>query len=126
MKNFLKSGLLPVALLAALLVASQFLQGQVGGRTLVFALASGTVLGLVLQRSRFCFYCHARDWFEDSNPRGLLAIVLALAVGVVVFMGGHRRRSRNVGCMAAMPADGVRETCDSAASDSVTRGRSAG
>ena len=83
MKIFLKSGLLPVALLAALLVASQFLQGQAGGRTLVFALVSGTVLGLVLQRSRFCFYCHARDWFEDSNPRGLLAIVLALAVGVV-------------------------------------------
>ena len=83
MKNFLKSGLLPVALLAALLVVSQFLQGQAGGRTLVFALATGAVLGLVLQRSRFCFYCHARDWFEDRNPRGLLAIVLALAVGVV-------------------------------------------
>lgn len=54
-----------------------------GGGGLAFALASGTVLGLVLQRSRFCFYCHARDWFEDGNPRGLLAIVLALAVGVV-------------------------------------------
>ena len=41
------------------------------------------VLGLVLQRSRFCFYCHARDWFEGGKPRGLLAILLALAVGLV-------------------------------------------
>ncbi len=60
-----------------------FQRSSPGGGGLAFALASGTVLGLVLQRSRFCFYCHARDWFEDGNPRGLLAIVLALAVGVV-------------------------------------------
>ncbi len=80
-----------VALLVALGVAAQALQGLPGGRTLVFALVTGAVLGLGLQRSRFCFYCHARDWFEDRNPRGLLAIVLALAVGVVgytVVLGG--------------------------------------
>jgi len=62
-----------------------------GGRTLAFALLAGTVLGLVLQRSRFCFYCHARDWFDRSDPRGLLSIVLALAVGSVgstVVLGG--------------------------------------
>ena len=69
--------------LVGLLVAAQWLQGQAGGRTLVFALATGAVLGLVLQRSRFCFYCHAREWFEGGNPRGLLAILLALAVGLV-------------------------------------------
>lgn len=63
-------GLLPPWLLA-----------REGGRTLVFALVVGGVLGLVLQRTRFCFYCHARDWFEARDPRGLLAIVLALAVG---------------------------------------------
>lgn len=72
-----------LALLAALVGGANQLQAQPGGRTLVFALATGVVLGLVLQRTRFCFYCHARDWFEDRNPRGLLAIVLALAVGVV-------------------------------------------
>lgn len=77
------TSLAAVALLVALGVAAQALQGLPGGRTLVFALVTGVVLGLVLQRSRFCFYCHARDWFEDRNPRGLLAIVLALAVGVV-------------------------------------------
>lgn len=85
------SSYIALALLAALLAAVPWLQGQAGGRTLVFALACGAVLGIVLQRSRFCFYCHARDWFEDRNPRGLLAIVLALAVGVLghtVVLGG--------------------------------------
>lgn len=79
--NFHSAGAL--ALLVALGGAAQALQGLPGGRTLVFALVTGAVLGLVLQRSRFCFYCHARDWFEDRNPHGLLALVLALAVGVV-------------------------------------------
>ena len=72
-----------LALLAALALAAQALQALPGGRTLVFALVAGAVLGLVLQRARFCFYCHARDWFEGRDPRGLLAIVLALAVGLV-------------------------------------------
>ena len=94
-----------MALLAALLVVSQFLQGQAGGRTLVFALATGAVLGLVLQRSRFCFYCHARDWFEDRNPRGLLAIVLALAVGVVGY-------TVVLGSWLPVPVPGnLRQTC---------------
>jgi hypothetical protein len=80
-----------VALLAALALSTRWIETQAGGRTLVFALVTGAVLGLVLQRSRFCFYCHARDWFEGGNPRGLLAIVLALAVGLVgytVVLGG--------------------------------------
>lgn len=54
-----------------------------GGRPLAFALGLGLVLGFVLQRSRFCFYCHARDYFEHRDSRGLLAIVAALAVGTV-------------------------------------------
>lgn len=69
--------------LATLAAVTHAVQGLSGGRTLAFALVTGVVLGVVLQRSRFCFYCHARDWFEDRNPRGLLAIVLALAVGLV-------------------------------------------
>ncbi len=79
--NFSHAGAL--ALIAALGVAAQAVQALPGGRTLAFALLTGGVLGLVLQRTRFCFYCHARDWFEERNPRGLLAIALALAVGVV-------------------------------------------
>ena len=74
---------LAFALVLLLGLSTQPLQSVPGGRTLVFALVMGAALGVVLQRSRFCFYCHARDWFEDRNPRGLLAIVLALAVGLV-------------------------------------------
>ncbi|MEG1771171.1 MAG: YeeE/YedE family protein [Comamonas sp.] len=58
-------------------------QTWTGGRTLVFALTLGIALGVVLQRTRFCFYCHARDWLQRDDPRGILAIALALAVGVV-------------------------------------------
>ncbi|QKV53471.1 YeeE/YedE family protein [Comamonas antarctica] len=71
---------------AALLVLlgwfSTQLQTWTGGRTLVFALSIGMALGVVLQRTRFCFYCHARDWLQRGDPRGILAIVLAWAVGV--------------------------------------------
>ncbi|GKT16145.1 YeeE/YedE family protein [Acidovorax sp. SUPP2522] len=77
------AGLFSWGLLVAVGVAALALQAQPGGRTLAFSLAVGAVLGVVLQRSRFCFYCHARDWFADGNPRGLLALVLALAVGTV-------------------------------------------
>ena len=51
----------------------------------------GACAGRAAGRSRFCFYCHARDFFERGDPRGLLAIVVALAVGTVgmhVVMGG--------------------------------------
>ena len=61
-----------IGLLASLLLGAHALHAEPGGRTLAFALLTGGLLGLVLQRSRFCFYCHARDWFEDGNPRGAL------------------------------------------------------
>ena len=70
-------------LLLALWPLANALQQRDGGRILVFALAIGVALGLVLQRSRFCFYCHARDWLQRDDPRGILAIIAALAVGVV-------------------------------------------
>ncbi len=72
-----------VLVVAGLSAIAQALGTRGDGRTLVFALGLGAALGLVLQRSRFCFYCHARDWFEGGDPRGLLAILLALAVGTV-------------------------------------------
>lgn len=77
-------GLLAAVAVLLLLAAGVHLLGErSGGRALAFALGLGAVLGIVLQRSRFCFYCHARDYFEGGDARGLLAIVLALAVGTV-------------------------------------------
>ncbi|SHF64518.1 hypothetical protein SAMN02745117_02356 [Lampropedia hyalina DSM 16112] len=72
-----------VGLLIALGLAGFWLQGQTGGRTLVFALVCGLVLGVAMQRSRFCFYCHTREYLEDGNPRGVLALLLAMAVGLL-------------------------------------------
>ena len=97
--NFSHAGAL--ALVVALGAAAHAVQALPGGRTLAFALATGGVLGLVLQRTRFCFYCHARDWFEDGNPRGLLAIVLQ----AVVRLG--RRALRNAAMFAIAAASFV-------------------
>lgn len=74
---------IPLALAFGVLGAARTLGERPGGRALAFALLAGAVLGFVLQRSRFCFFCHSRDFFEQGDPRGLLAIVLALAVGTV-------------------------------------------
>ncbi|MDR2688541.1 MAG: YeeE/YedE family protein [Azoarcus sp.] len=70
-------------LLLALGVLGVWTQGEPGGRTPAFALACGVVLGVAMQRSRFCFYCHLREWLDEGEPRGVLAILLAIAVGLV-------------------------------------------
>jgi uncharacterized protein len=77
----------------ATLVAAAFILGSAPGtgRSLSLSLAFGGALGVVLQRARFCFLCHARDFIDRRDPRGLLSILLALAVGTVgyhVFMSG--------------------------------------
>lgn len=68
---------------AAVLAGMHLLGERSGGRALAFALGLGAALGVVLQRSRFCFYCHARDYFERGDARGLLAILAALAAGTI-------------------------------------------
>ncbi|MDP9915736.1 putative membrane protein YedE/YeeE [Variovorax boronicumulans] len=79
-----RTGLAAAVVVLLLIAAGVHLLGErSGGRALAFALGLGAVLGVVLQRSRFCFYCHARDYFEGGDARGLLAIVAALAVGTV-------------------------------------------
>ncbi len=50
---------------------------------LSISLVLGALFGLLLQRSRFCFYCISRDFFERRDPRGLLGLVAALAVGTL-------------------------------------------
>lgn len=53
------------------------------GRPLPLALLFGAGFGLVLQRSRFCFWCNLREWFAERKASGVLAIVVALAVGTL-------------------------------------------
>ena len=72
------------ALLAAVFVAAwQLAALPDGGRTLSLSLLLGAAFGIVLQRSRFCFYCIARDAIERRDPRGAYAVLIALAVGTL-------------------------------------------
>jgi hypothetical protein len=47
------------------------------------SLVLGALFGIVLQRSRFCFLCHTRDFFGNRDVRGIAAILLALGVGTL-------------------------------------------
>ncbi len=53
------------------------------GRILSFSVLSGALFGIVLQRSRFCFFCMARDYLDERDARGLLGLLAALAVGTL-------------------------------------------
>lgn len=53
------------------------------GREAAFSWIAGGVFGWVLQRTRFCFLCNLRDFLERREPAGALAILLALAVGLI-------------------------------------------
>lgn len=53
------------------------------GRPLPLSFLLGGAFGVVLQRGRFCFWCNLRDWLEARDPRGLIAILVALATGTV-------------------------------------------
>ena len=76
------------ALLLALVLASGILgwawllfEPTPTGRALSFSLLAGAVFGVLLQRSRFCFFCITRDYVERRDPNGLLGLLAALAVG---------------------------------------------
>lgn len=57
--------------------------GGPDGRPMGFSLAIGAAFGAVLQRSRFCFYCNFRDLIEKRDASGVIAILVALAVGAI-------------------------------------------
>lgn len=77
----------PAALLAAgvvlaVLVIAYIVHGNGHARTAP-SLLFGATFGIVLQRSRFCFFCMFREWFDERDPRGLSGLLVALAVGVI-------------------------------------------
>lgn len=75
---------LAASLLAAIFIGAWSLADvPVDGRVLSFSLLAGAAFGIVLQRSRFCFYCIARDFFEFRDARGLLGLLVALGLGLI-------------------------------------------
>lgn len=70
-------------ILVALGTAAFVLYGGGDGAVPAFSVIFGALAGLVLQRSRFCFFCMFRDWLETGDPRGLLGLLTALAVGLI-------------------------------------------
>lgn len=75
------AGALLVAL--AILGAALFLSRAGFGDALALSLALGAAFGLVLQRSRFCFYCAIREWLEEREPDGVLGLLAAMAAGTL-------------------------------------------
>lgn len=72
-----------IAVAIAALLAHHYFSQQAASTGLVLSLWLGLLFGMSLQRSRFCFYCSAREWLDERNGSGLLAIVLALAIGTI-------------------------------------------
>ena len=67
----------------ACLVFAFWASVQEGGSTAAFSFVCGLALGITMQKSRFCFYCHIREFVDERDPRGVLALLLAIAIGMI-------------------------------------------
>lgn len=67
-----------VFLLWSLWLSHQYPEFQFG-----FISFAGALFGIVLQRSRFCFYCIFTDYFEQRDAKGILGLLVALIVGTL-------------------------------------------
>ncbi|MCY1350368.1 hypothetical protein D9M68_472730 [compost metagenome] len=75
---------LPARLGAAVIVLAVLVAAwRLDDRAMSFSLLSGALFGLLLQRSRFCFFCITRDFIEQRLPDGLLGLLAALVVGTL-------------------------------------------
>jgi len=71
---------------AAIIAFAAYLASDAEGSKLFPSVVLGVLLGIALQRSRFCFYCHWRDLISTRDPRGFVAILAALATGTVGYL----------------------------------------
>jgi uncharacterized protein len=79
--------LVPATLVAGIVVSAVRLDGHGGlGRDPAFTVLAGATLGILLQRSRFCFFCILRELVEERDARGALGILAALAVGSIGYL----------------------------------------
>lgn len=74
---------LSVTTLVLLGIGAWWLSAHGEDPLLSFSLLSGAIFGIVLQRSRFCFYCITRDFLERREAGGLLGLLAALAIGTL-------------------------------------------
>jgi uncharacterized membrane protein YedE/YeeE len=77
------SALAAVLSLGLVFAAWQLAGADSDSQALSLSLLGGALFGLLLQRSRFCFFCVTRDFIEQRKPDGLLGILAALAVGTL-------------------------------------------
>lgn len=77
--------LLSLTIIAALIFWGISLYSGQEGRALGFSLLAGTAFGIVIQRGRFCFLCNFRDLVEKREAGGVIAILVALAVGTILY-----------------------------------------
>lgn len=54
-----------------------------GGSDAALMLLIGAGLGILFERGRYCFFCIFRDLFEKRNSRGMYAILVSIAVGMI-------------------------------------------
>lgn len=72
------------AILASLLFTAWLINGDSrDSQAIAFSLVAGGLFGYILQRARFCFFCITRDFLEQRDSSGLLALVIALLVGTL-------------------------------------------
>ncbi|QCI99536.1 YeeE/YedE family protein [Agrobacterium larrymoorei] len=83
--NALYPRLASAVILVLLVASSHWVATLDNGRQLSFSLLAGAAFGVVLQRGRFCFLCNFRDLVENRRSDGVLAILVALLVGVVFY-----------------------------------------
>lgn len=79
--------LVPATLIAGIALFAVRLDGHGAlGRDPAFSVLAGAAFGVLLQRSRFCFFCILRELFEERDARGALGILVALAVGSLGYL----------------------------------------
>jgi len=81
-RGFALSAVLPALIITGLITGAWQLSGN-NQTSLALSLLLGGTFGVLLQRSRFCFFCVTRDFIDDRDARGLLGIIAALAVGTL-------------------------------------------
>lgn len=76
-----------IVVLLAIITAWHLVGGsELFGQQASFTLLIGAAFGILLQRSRFCFFCILRDLFEFKDGRPAAGILTALAIGSVGYL----------------------------------------